>query len=222
VWLWKNAPVREAVQSVIDRGAPVGGASAGLAVLGEYVFTAEMDTVTSVRALANPFDERVTVGTDFLRVALLANTITDTHFARRDRMGRTLVFLARILAAGKTCEVRAIAADERTVALVEASGAISIVGRGAVYFLRASRPATVCRPGIPFTVGEIAAYRLRAGGAFDLKAWSGAGGEPYTLTVDNGVVRSSQSGCASRKPRMRQNLRRRRRVAARGHAASRL
>src|SRR4051812_16292144 len=70
--LWRGAPAGEAIQFLIDRGVvPVGGTSAGLAVLGEYVFTAEHDTVTSAQALANPYHEGVTVGTNFLRIAPL-------------------------------------------------------------------------------------------------------------------------------------------------------
>src|SRR5947199_356062 len=68
VRVWGASPMRDAMQSVVDRGAPVGGTSAGLAVLGQFVYTAEKDTVTSAQALADPYHERVTVGEDFLRI----------------------------------------------------------------------------------------------------------------------------------------------------------
>src|SRR5205807_6181657 len=80
VRLWRGSPVGAAIQSLIDKGVPVGGTSAGLAVLGEYVFTAEKDTVTTRQALADPFDEHVTGGQDLLRISALRNTITDSHF----------------------------------------------------------------------------------------------------------------------------------------------
>ena len=59
--VWRASPVRAAVQELIDRSVPVGGTSAGLAVLGQFVFTAAKDTVTSAQALADPYDERVTI-----------------------------------------------------------------------------------------------------------------------------------------------------------------
>ena len=34
---------------------------------------------------------------DFVKIDVLQNTLTDTHFAKRDRMGRSLTFLARIM-----------------------------------------------------------------------------------------------------------------------------
>jgi cyanophycinase len=195
VRLWRNSPVGDALQFLIDRGVPFGGTSAGLAVLGEYVFTAEKDTITSAQALANPFDERVTVGANFLRIAALKNTVTDSHFHARDRMGRTLVFLARMLADHKLPEARAIAIDEKTAALVEPTRATATVeGEGAVYFLRAARPAEICRPGAPLTFKDVSVYRVSRGGSFDLRTWTGQGAVAYDLHVEQGVIRSTQEG----------------------------
>ena len=194
VRVWNHTPVSEAIQYLIDKGVPVGGTSAGLAVLGEYIFTAEKDTVTSAQALANPFDERVTVGAGFLRIPALKGVITDTHFHARDRMGRTLAFLARMLEGGKLAEARAIAIDERTAALTEADGRIAIDGDGCVYFIRARKPCEVSRPGAPLTLYGVAAYRVSRGGDFDLKTWTGHGGVAYMLDVENGAIRSSQAG----------------------------
>jgi cyanophycinase len=194
VRVWSHTPVSEAIQYLIDKGVPVGGTSAGLAVLGEYLFTAEKDTVTTAQALANPFDEHVTVGTDFLRIPALKGVITDSHFHARDRMGRSLVFLARMLNDGKLKEARGIAIDERSRALTEAGGRVAVDGEGSVYFLRARKPAEVCKPGTPLTFRGIEVYRAPKGGDFDVKAWSGHGGVSYSLDVVNGVVRSSQDG----------------------------
>ena len=141
VGTWGPSPVRDALQSLIDRNVPFGGTSAGLAVLGQYSFTAEKDSITSAQALANPYHERVAIGTDFLRIPILKGIITDSHFVTRDRMGRLLVFLSRILVEHEGSDARAIAIDERTAALVEPSGVVSIEGDGPVFFVRAvTRP----------------------------------------------------------------------------------
>lgn len=191
--VWGASPMKEALQSLVDRGVPVGGTSAGLAVLGQYMFTAEKDTVTSQQALADPYDERVKVGTGFLAIPDLRKVITDTHFVKRDRLGRLLTFMARMLQDHGTGEARAIAVDERTAALVERGGKVSVEGEGPVYFLRASAKPDVCRPGEPLTFRMIDAYRVKNGGSFDLSKWSGAGGLAYRLSVEKGVVKSSQA-----------------------------
>jgi cyanophycinase len=196
VRVWGASPMREAMQSLIDRGVPVGGTSAGLAVLGQFVFTAEKDSVTSAQALANPFDERVKIGEDFVKIPALKGIITDTHFVKRDRLGRLLTFLARIVEDGKAAEAKAIAVDERTAALVEPDGAVRIEGDGPVYFLRVAGKAEVCKPGTPLTLGKISVYRVKAGDTFDLKKWTGRGGSAYDLSVRDGVIASTQVGGA--------------------------
>ena len=42
---WSGNPVQAELNAAIARGVPIGGISAGLAVLGEFVFSARMDTV---------------------------------------------------------------------------------------------------------------------------------------------------------------------------------
>src|SRR5260370_4763682 len=106
VRVWGASPMREAMQSLIDRGVPVGGTSAGLAVVGRVRFTAEKDSVTSAQALANPYDERVKIGEDFVKIPALRGIITDTHFVTRDRLGRLLTFPAPILEARKAAPPR--------------------------------------------------------------------------------------------------------------------
>lgn len=196
VRVWGASPMRDAIQALIDRGVPVGGTSAGLAVLGQFVFTAEHDSVTAAQALANPFDDRVRIGHDFLRIPVLRGIITDTHFVKRDRMGRLLTFLARILQDGKTADARAIAVDEATAALVERDGALTVEGDGPVYLLRAGDQAEVCKPGVPLTFANVKVYRLTRGGSFDLKRWTGRGGVEYALSVRAGTIVSTQSGGA--------------------------
>ena len=97
---WMDTPVQQALNEAIQRGVPIGGTSAGLAVQGEFVYSAQGDApddkdLNSPQTLANPYHPRVTIVHAFLKNPLLKNVITDTHFAARDRMGRTLVFMAR-------------------------------------------------------------------------------------------------------------------------------
>jgi cyanophycinase len=194
---WTNTPVQSELRSAVERGVPMGGTSAGLAVLGQYVYSSENDkpdgpNLDSKLALANPFTDQVVIRRNFLDIALLQNVITDTHFKARDRMGRTLTFLARIVQDGWAENPRAIGVDEKTVVLVDADGKASVVGASAAYFLSVNEAPTVCKPGVPLTFHNISVYRVPVGGQFDLSAWKGSGGNAYSLSVDNGIVHSSQ------------------------------
>ena len=88
VRFWQDTPVEDALNRHIAAGKPIGGSSAGLAILGEFSFSSMIDTIHSPDALADPYGNKVTISRDFLRIPLLSGVITDTHFVKRDRMGR--------------------------------------------------------------------------------------------------------------------------------------
>ncbi|HMK23527.1 MAG TPA: cyanophycinase, partial [Terriglobales bacterium] len=149
---WMGTPVQTALNDALRRGAPIGGTSAGLAVQGEFIYSAQGDApdekdLDSGQTLANPFHPRVTIVQGFLQNPLLKNVITDTHFSARDRMGRTLVFMARILQDGRAQEIRDMAVDERTAVLLDPDGKAVVVGAGHAYFLRSTKSPEICRPG---------------------------------------------------------------------------
>jgi cyanophycinase len=189
---WKPSPMREAMQSLIDRGVPTGGTSAGLAILGEFGFPALNDSAYSEASLKDPFNDRVMIDRGFLQIPHLENTITDTHFKKRDRLGRTLAFMARILQDGMTKEVRGIGVDEKSAALLEPDGSATVVGPGTgAYFYRTATPPKICKPNTPLTFTGISVYHVPPGGGFNVSVWSGTGGSSYTLNVESGVIRST-------------------------------
>jgi cyanophycinase len=196
---WKGTPVEQAINRNLAEGKPVGGTSAGLAILGQFGYGALGDKpddndLASKEVLANPFMNRVTLVRDFLKTPHLENTITDTHFAKRDRMGRTLGFLARLMKDGWSASPREIAVDERSAVLVDENGRGTVVGSGkGAYFLRPAQMPTQCEPGKPLSFANIAVYRVPAGGHFDLTSWSGTGGTGYALSVENGIIHSTQA-----------------------------
>ena len=188
---WQGTPVQAALNDAIRRGVPIGGTSAGLAVLGEFVFAALHDSATSPETLADPFNERVTITRAFVDIPLLKRTITDTHFVKRDRQGRLLGFLARIVRDGLAPEVRGIGVDERAAVLLEPDGSAKVVGTGkAAYFYSAGRP-DVCAAGKPLTYRNMNVVRITPGEAFDVAHWSSAAGDHYKLNVVDGKVEST-------------------------------
>lgn len=192
VRFWQDTPVQDALNRYIAAGKPLGGSSAGLAVLGEFSFSSLLDTIHSGEALDDPYANKVTLSRDFLRIPLLADIITDTHFAKRDRMGRLLVFLARMLQDGWAKQVRAIAVEEGAAVLLETDGQAKVIG-GPAYFLEAHVAPEVCRRKTPLTMKSIDVHRAPAGAAFNVKGWQGIGGDDYALTVETGKVRAAGS-----------------------------
>jgi cyanophycinase len=190
---WQDTPVQEALNRHIAAGKPIGGSSAGLAILGEFSFASIIDTIHSPEALTDPYGNKVTISRDFLRIPILQGIITDTHFVKRDRMGRLLVFLARILEDGWAQKVRAIAVEEDAAVLLEPDGSATVVGVGPAYFLEAANAPTICKRKTPLTIGAISVHRAPTTTQFNIQTWSGTGGDDYTLEVNASRVVATNS-----------------------------
>jgi len=193
VRFWQDTPVEDALNRHISRGQPIGGSSAGLAVLGEFSFASIIDTIHSQEALADPYGNKVTISRDFLRIPLLDGTITDTHFVKRDRMGRLLVFLGRILEDGWASGVRAIAVEENSAVLLEPDGQAKVVGAGPAYFLEVKNPPASCKRRTQLRLDGVAVHRAPTGASFNVKEWKGAGGDDYQLSAEDGKVKATGS-----------------------------
>jgi len=160
---WGGTGVQTSLAQAWARKAVVGGTSAGCAILGQHAFSAENGTVYSDEALADPYNEYVTLARDFLAYPPTADVITDTHFAARDRMGRLVTFAARLMADDWTSTPLGLGIDEGTALLVDADGTARVEGAGSVYALRATGPAETCAPGQPLSISNVELYRLGAG-----------------------------------------------------------
>lgn|SRR5579871_1487565 len=194
---WQGTPVQDAINADIAEGKPIGGTSAGLAIQGEFSYGALNDPddseLLSKMALPNPYHNQVTIVHDFLKIPHLENTITDSHFAKRDRMGRTLAFLARIMQDGMSAHPREIAIDEKSAVLVDADGKALVVGSGkGAYFLHPTQNPEVCKKDTPLTFSDIEVYKAPKGAKFDLNSWTGQGGLSYSLSVKDGAIQSTQ------------------------------
>jgi cyanophycinase len=195
---WKNTPVEDAIHELAGRGVPIGGTSAGTAILGELLYSAQRKSVTSAAALVDPFSRDITLDREFLVLPHLAGVITDQHLIERDRLGRTLTFMARLLADGWTTDPRAIAIDRETAVLVTADGHATIVANQDhptpyAYFLRGGVPSVVSAK-TPLTYTGVEVKRASPGSTFDLGTWTGTALTEYVLNVNSGVVSSTQPG----------------------------
>ena len=164
----KGKRVQDAVRYVFDHHGGVGGNSAGLAIQGDVVYDACPDvSAGSKDVLANPFHRDVSLSSDFFRWPALRDTITDTHFHQRDRLGRTLVFLARIYA-DRHRRIDAIGVDEATSVIVTPDGTARVIGDGAAYLIVADHAAEVLQPNLPLNYHGYKVWKFTAGDTIDL------------------------------------------------------
>jgi len=200
---WMNTPVQASLNEAIHRGVPIGGTSAGLAVLGEYVYTARSDkpddpNLDGRTATADPYGPRINLARGFLEIPTLKGIITDTHFKRRDRMGRLLVFLARENDSdGKSASpeeppVRGIGIDERTAVLLEPDGTAHVVGDGHAYFIDADHGHGMMQSHKPLTFGPFNVQKVAAGSDFYIASWAGDA-ISYRISVESGRLHSTQT-----------------------------
>ena len=130
---WKDTPLETALQELAGRNVPLGGTSAGLAVLGQFIYTGENQSVTSPEALANPYNKNVTLGRDFLALPAMGRVITDSHLDTRDRLGRLIVFVARAAQRSGQQDMVGLGVDEDTALCVEADGTGQVLSRAGGY-----------------------------------------------------------------------------------------
>jgi cyanophycinase len=199
---WTGTPLQSALNEAIQRGVPIGGTSAGLAVLGEYSYSAQGDkpddpNLTGAMAMADPFSPRITLAHGFLDIPQLKGIITDTHFAKRDRMGRLLTFLARLNTQANTAaslphrHIRGIGIEERAAVLLDPDGHCTVIGRGAAYFIDASEAQGTVAPSKPLTFAPFHVQKVLAGQSFNIRDWRGEA-LPYQLSVEDGQIHSTQ------------------------------
>lgn len=191
---WAGTPLEAAMKAAVARRVPFGGTSAGLAVLGQFIYTGENQSVTSPEALANPYGKNVTLGRDFLTLPTMGRVITDSHLDTRDRIGRLVAFLGRIVQDGWSGTARGLGVDVETALLVE-NGQAQRVGLGSVYFLQTVGLPQVCAPKTPLTYRNVGVQRLSGSGTFDLNNWAGYGSTTnYAISAVQGVLSSTQPG----------------------------
>jgi cyanophycinase-like exopeptidase len=197
---WKGSALIRAVRRLHARGGVVGGGSAGLAIQGAVIYdSAAADrlhpndddyAVTTSNAASNPLEPEISFTTSFFDWPPLRNTITDTHFAVRDRFGRLIVFLARI-AHDKLAPspVYGLGVDEGSTVLVEPDGTATVdnkktkhgLSRGA-YLIRLTN-APHLTPNTPLRATIEVAHIARDGERFDLTHHRTT--EPWrTITLD--------------------------------------
>jgi cyanophycinase-like exopeptidase len=199
--LWKGTRLQNAVRYLLEtKKIPLGGTSAGMAVLSGLAYIPLKQGVTSAEALGDPFHANMdSIKNDFLTTPFLVNTISDTHWSERDRCGRTIAFQARIITDGLTSlqSARAIACDERTAVCIDSSGWAVVFGNSDAddfaFFLSCRSMPERCLPGQSLHwTNAVSIWKVKGTEAgingFDLLNWQGHDGSRHDVNVLNGVL----------------------------------
>jgi beta-aspartyl-peptidase (threonine type) len=172
VRLWKGTAINRLLDAHVAAGRPIGGTSAGLAILGGYVYGC-LDSISlvSADALANPTGPSVTLVRDFLHLPYLSHVITDTHFAARDRLGRLVVFVSRLAQEERDPSIVGLGIDQDAALTVDTSGIGRFYGPSNTYaWLVRPRhlPATIVA-GRPLSTGRFEIVGIGAGSTLDFR-----------------------------------------------------
>jgi cyanophycinase len=177
---WSNTPVSEAISYLIHtKKIPIGGTSAGCAVLSDFVFDAKRGTAVSSDVLSNPYHISVSLSKSFIQAPFLQNVIADQHYSQRSREGRHVTFLARMAKDFSLKKPRGLGVDERTAVCIDELGNAVVFGSGSAYFLQALSTSESCEADKPLVwkrkqnavgVAKIDAS-LTGSPAFNLKHW---------------------------------------------------
>jgi len=201
---WKGTKTVDAINYLLNiKHVPVGGTSAGCAIMSGFYYSGEIASLTSQPALANPYDPLVKVyNNDFLKAPFLSHVITDQHYLTRSRQGRHVTFLARIIK-DNNIHANGIAADEKTAVCIDEKGKAIVLGKSKAYFLLTTpgKSPEICEPGKPlswnYNQQAIRVYELKGSvnGSFDVagfKASKASGGKWFWWWVDNGELNQNE------------------------------
>lgn len=183
---WKGTALNAALNAHVRAGRPIAGTSAGLAILGGYSYGAlDGGSVTSERALRDPMGSAVTLDNDFLTLPYLSNVVTDTHFGKRDRLGRLIVFVARAAQEAGRDDMVGIGVDEDTALCVEADGRGRVLSKddGYAWLVMPRHTAERLREGEPLDFHAIAVTGVGSGSLLHLDGF-GVDDAAFRVTAD--------------------------------------
>jgi cyanophycinase len=165
---WKGTLVEDAIHAVFNKGGAIGGTSAGLAVIGEIVFSARYGSAYPEETAYNPYDSAIQFEDDFLHI--LPNVLTDSHFYSRGRIGRLVPMLARRIQDNGEGTITGIGISDKTALCIESDLTANAYGMATVTVLYAKAKSFIsCQRNQPLTFTNIGFDQLIDGVTYDLK-----------------------------------------------------
>ncbi|MFN6474432.1 MAG: cyanophycinase [Nostoc sp. SerVER01] len=205
---WEGSGVEEAINYLINqKQVAIAGTSAGMAILGDFYYVPAHQGVLSSEILNDPFHHNTKdiYYSDFIKVPILKNVITDTHLNRIDkehpetRYGRLFGFLARVVYE-KGLPALGIGLEEGAFVAIDEHGIAQVFGNDTnegqdAYFLQTNGaiPEQI-QPKLPLIWNNngqaVKVYKIsgtpEGSGQFDLNNWSTASGGSWEYWFTTG------------------------------------
>lgn len=150
-----GTPLGAALLRAHERGAVIGGTSAGASIMSQFMISMGAEGTTPRQRTS-----QLTAG-----LGLVEGAIIDQHFGQRSRYGRLMSVVA------SSPHLVGIGIDENTA--IEVTGSrFTVLGTGVVYVIDARKAVTDfpdARVGAPMLVSGVVVHSLPAGSSFDLQ-----------------------------------------------------
>jgi cyanophycinase len=153
--LLPGTPLGEALHRAHDRGAVVGGTSAGASIMSDFMISMGDEGITPHQR-----DSQISAG-----LGLVRGVVVDQHFDQRSRYGRLMSVIA------PSPHLLGIGIDEDTAMVVTDGREFTVRGSGAVFVVDCTTAVTDApdaRAGAPMLVSGATVHTLPAGATFDL------------------------------------------------------
>ena len=182
---WRDTKLHDAIKALIERGGGIGGGSAGLAIQGDMIYDGCSGSVRSEEALSDPYHEFISLSEGMFKLSSLENTITDSHFSERDRLGRLISFLARISIEKDRDKYFGIGLDDNTSVVLNSSGIGKVFG-GYATRLKTTEKAQQAVAGRAVTIYGLERIVFAPGETVNMNEFNSE--ESEIIDVENGEV----------------------------------
>jgi cyanophycinase-like exopeptidase len=218
---WRGTVLADTLSQARTRYVPIGGTSAGMMILPGFDFAALRGSVTSSQAMSDPYNKYMTIQPDpqsyngFMVSPGLETAIVDAHVDERDRMGRLITLMARLIksngisgctggllsaSTGAIDMARAIGLSIQTALLIEgppgrqsaqlvANPANSgTAGARAAYLVEPTVPPQTCASSKPLTMQGVTVHKVTRTQPFDFSNWGSLA--PINVQIENGQLKN--------------------------------
>jgi cyanophycinase len=154
--LLPGTPLGEALHRAHDRGAVIGGTSAGASIMSDFMISMGDEGITPRQRAS-----QISAG-----LGLVRGVVVDQHFDQRSRYGRLMSVIA------PSPHLLGIGIDEDTAMVVTDGSEFTVRGSGAVFVVDCTTAVTDApgaRAGAPVLVSGATVHTLPAGATFDLR-----------------------------------------------------
>ena len=176
---YKNTLLHTEVEEKFQQGGVIGGTSAGAAIMAGISYTAENGSSYPDEAIANVFNNDITLKNDFLNI--LPDVITDTHFTERGRQARLMSFMAHWYLQNQEMPV-GIGVDDRTALCIDENMLATAYGTGSVAIYSA---ASLTESDQKLIADSLHAVQLLHTHQYDLDKMQLITGSEQTLTTSD-------------------------------------